>query len=85
MAREIFKPETKGLKRPLFLSDLLPGILNEIRDAVEANPGILVTQLASDLDIALDNLKWITVRISRSDICCRWSKTDKAHKLYPRP
>ena len=84
MAREIFKPQTRGLKRPLFLSDLLPGILNEIRDAVAANPGILLTQLATDLDIAIDNLKWVTRQISRSDIRCRWSKADKDHKLYPR-
>ena len=49
----------EGLKRPRFLSDLLPGVLEEFKTAIAANPTQSDEQLASYLDIAIEDVKWV--------------------------
>ena len=63
MAREIWRPGMEGLKRPRFLSDLLPGILDEFKDAIAANPTQSNEQLASDLDIAIEDVEWVREKL----------------------
>ena len=72
MPREIWRPGMEGLKRPRLLSDLLPGILDEFKDAIASNPTQSDEQLGSNLDIAIEDTKWVRKKI-------------KFHRLRRRP